>query len=75
MLGEGIRARRKELKLEQAELARRVGVSPQAIWRIEKGDVQNPRLDLLKAIARELAVSVDDLLSDKKRNSRPAGAH
>jgi transcriptional regulator with XRE-family HTH domain len=75
MLGEGIRARRKELKLEQAELARRVGVSAQAIWRIEKGDVQNPRLDLLKAIARELAVSVDDLLSDKKRNSRPASAH
>ena len=48
--------------LSQADLASRVGVNAQQIYRIENGKSLNPGTDLIIAIARELDVSSDYLL-------------
>ena len=70
-IGKNIRARIEAVKGSllpaggpQAELARRVGVSTTTMWRYLDGDpCPLPRLG---AIARELGVSVDDLLVGTK---------
>ena len=53
---------RKDLTREQ--LAEKVGVSAVTIWRYETGDERAFRADNLQAIAKELDVSVDELMSD-----------
>lgn len=50
-------------KIEQADLARRAGVEPRTLWRIEHGKVENPGIKVVQAVARELGVTVDDLLN------------
>jgi transcriptional regulator with XRE-family HTH domain len=46
----------------QAELARRVGISKQAMYQIEHNVVTDPGVLKVKAIADTLGVSVDMLL-------------
>jgi transcriptional regulator with XRE-family HTH domain len=62
-LGERIRARRAELGLQQAAVARAVGVQPQSLWRIEAGEVLNPGVELVRALAEQLSCSVDYLVT------------
>jgi putative transcriptional regulator len=59
-IGHNIRERRWDARLNQAELARRVGVTRNAINRIELG-YNNPSVGTLKKIADVLGVSVDEL--------------
>lgn len=55
-----VRASRKSLRLTQAELAERVGVSRQTVIAIEQGDYA-PSVFLALRIARTLGATVEDL--------------
>jgi transcriptional regulator with XRE-family HTH domain len=46
----------------QAELARAIGVSANALNSIEQGNTKAPRSDIIQRIARELRVRADFLL-------------
>ena len=62
MLGPRIAALRREAGLSQAELAARLGVSPSAMGMYEQGR-REPSAQLLVALARELGVTTDFLLT------------
>ena len=55
-----IRIKRKELGLSQEELAKKCGVSRQTINAIENNKY-DPTLSLAFSLAKELAVTVDEL--------------
>lgn len=57
-----IRERRRELEISQEELAKRCGVSRQTVNAIENNKY-DPTLSLAFRLARELAVTVDQLFS------------
>jgi len=60
-LGDRIRQARARLRMTQAELARRIGISLTAMNAIESGDT-DPRASRVKAMAEVLGVSTDYLL-------------
>ena len=60
-LGDRIRQARERVGLSQIELARRIGLSKNAMNSIETGDA-DPRASRIVAIAQELGVSTDALL-------------
>ena len=60
-LGEAIRQAREVVGMSQAELARRIGISKNAMNDIETGDA-DPRASRIRAIALALDVSSDFLL-------------
>jgi len=68
-LGIRIRKAREHVHISQAELARRIGISKNAMHAIEAG-ATDPRASRIVAIAHELGVSTDALLLDK-----PATGH
>ncbi len=63
-LGSRIRKARERADISQAELARRIGISKNAMNAIEAGD-SDPRASRIVAIAQELGVSTDALLLGK----------
>jgi len=75
MLGERISAVRRSRGLSQAELARRLGISPSAMGMYEQGR-REPSAQTLVDLARELGVSTDFLLTGQasaaKDDSLPA---
>ena len=64
MLGERIAALRRVRGLSQAELAGRLGISPSAMGMYEQGR-REPSVQIIIALARELDVSTDFLLTGK----------
>lgn len=70
LLGTRVRALRKELNLKQNELAERAGIKPHTLWRIESGKHKTASTRVLQALARELGVTIDALLSDSARQPR-----
>ncbi|MBQ9148581.1 MAG: helix-turn-helix transcriptional regulator [Oscillospiraceae bacterium] len=68
MIGPRIAALRREAGLSQAELAQRLKVSPSAMGMYEQGR-REPGAETLVAIARELGVSTDFLLTGDPRNA------
>ena len=66
MLGHRIAALRRDAGMSQAELARKLGVSPSAIGMYEQ-ERREPGAELLVAIAAEFHVSVDFLLTGQTR--------
>lgn len=52
---------RRQLGLSAYALARKVGVAPQTITRIETGDIRTPRKVTKEAIASVLGVSVHEV--------------
>lgn len=62
MMGPRIAALRREAGLSQAELAKRLQVSPSAMGMYEQGR-REPSAEILVAISRELDVSTDYLLT------------
>jgi transcriptional regulator with XRE-family HTH domain len=60
-LGDRIRQARERVGLSPIELARRIGLSKNAMNSIEAGDA-DPRASRIVAIAQELGVSTDALL-------------
>jgi transcriptional regulator with XRE-family HTH domain len=73
-LGTRIRKAREHADISQAELARRIGISKNAMNAIEAGTT-DPRASRIVAIAKELGVSTDALLlgtsATGKRAPRP----
>ena len=70
-IGKGIAERRKQAGLSQEELAKRLGLTRQAISRWESGAAL-PTVDNLVELARVLEVSVDELLQ-LTREEKQAG--
>ena len=66
MMGPRIAAARREAGLSQAEFARRIQVSPSAMGMYEQGR-REPSAEILVAMARELGVSTDYLLTGSLR--------
>jgi transcriptional regulator with XRE-family HTH domain len=62
-IGQRIKEVREELGMQAAVLARRVGVAPNTIYRIEAGD-RTPSVALLEKIARELRAEPADLFRE-----------
>lgn len=60
-LGDRLRQARERVGLSQIELARRIGLSKNAMNSIETGDA-DPRASWMVAIAQEFGVSTDVLL-------------
>jgi transcriptional regulator with XRE-family HTH domain len=73
-LGTRIRKAREQAHISQAELARRIGISKQAMNAIE-GGATDPRASRIVAISQELGVSTDALFLGTpvpaKRTHRP----
>ena len=67
-LGKRIAVLRHEKKMKQDELAERLGVSPQAVSKWEN-DQTCPDISALPLLAEALDVSVDELLTGKKKNA------
>jgi transcriptional regulator with XRE-family HTH domain len=61
--GTKIRRLRQDLGLNVTQFAERVGIARQYLSWIELGVKKHPSLTVLDAIARELAVPLDDLLT------------
>jgi transcriptional regulator with XRE-family HTH domain len=61
-IGQRVRAAREKRGMNQAELARQVKASVNAINMLEQGKIQDPRASRLIGIARVLKVRADYLL-------------
>ena len=74
LLGDRIRKARLSYGMSQAELARRAGISKNAMNEIEMNKTLNPGVLQVKAIAAVLHVSADYLLGleDETSECRPA---
>jgi DNA-binding XRE family transcriptional regulator len=70
-LGTRICAARKRYGMSQTELARRIGITPSALYQIESGIVADPRVSRLKAIAEVLQITADSLLGLRHRPHDP----
>lgn len=63
LLGEAIRAKRKELKYSQEKLAEKADLSPAYLSDLERG-VQTISVDRLVRVAEALKVKLSDLVHD-----------
>lgn len=66
-LGDRIRVARARLRVSQAELARKIGISTTAMNAIESGGA-DPRASRITKIAEALGVSTDYLLGHKTKD-------
>ena len=57
-----LKKHRTQKELSQEELAKRLGITRQTVWAMEKGDY-NPSLELAFKIAREFNVKIEDVFS------------
>jgi transcriptional regulator with XRE-family HTH domain len=73
-LGARIRRARVKYGMSQAELARRIKVSLNAMNKIELGETPDPRASRIKAIADVLRVSADYLLGRTEEDSEALAA-
>lgn len=64
-LGAHITVLRKDRGMTQADLSRAIGVSQQAIFAYEQGE-RRPSALILSKLAKEFAISVDDLIGRKR---------
>lgn len=71
MLGERIAALRRQAGMSQAELAKRLSVSPSAVGMYEQGR-REPSLSALLALARQFDVTADFLLSGQPVTDKDA---
>lgn len=63
LVGARLAARRKELRLTQAELAERLGIEKESVSRLETGGI-SPSLGRLSTLAGALDFPMEDLLRD-----------
>ena len=61
-LGKKLRQLRKLAGLTQEKLARRAGLVPTYVARIEAGTVKSPRIETRRKLAKALGVSITELL-------------
>ena len=60
-LGEKIRKLRKKRGLKVEEVAVAAGITVGHLYRIERGESQNPKLDVIKGLAKALGVELLEL--------------
>ncbi len=60
--GERLRELRKEKLLTQEELAKKAGLNPNSIVRIERGSVAEPRFSTIRKLAAALEVDPQELV-------------
>lgn len=65
-VGERIRSIRTEQKLTVKELSKASGVPDKTIYRIETGEVEDPRMSSITALIRALNCSADEVIFDSK---------
>ena len=65
LLGKRIHWYRRMAHMTLAEFAREVGVSPQTIGRLERGDTQDVLSGTVLKIARQLDVTPNDLMCEE----------
>jgi transcriptional regulator with XRE-family HTH domain len=63
-ISDKVKELRKAAGLTQQALATNAGLSMSAVIHIEKGRIPDPRGSTLKALARALGTTVDELLAD-----------
>lgn len=68
-LGQRVHIARTRLNIKQKELAQRVGISAESLSRIEKEkiDIDHLRLKTLRGLAKELEMSLDELVYGKTK--------
>lgn len=64
IVGEKIKARRKELRMTQKQLCKETGISQPYLSRVER-DIFMPSVKQLYLIAATLQVKIDDLIETK----------
>ncbi len=64
-LSQNIRKLRKECKISQEELARRIGITFSTLAKLESGVNNNPTLETISKIADTFKVSLDKLVGRK----------
>lgn len=57
-----VNMRRQMLGLSARELAKRIGVDPAYIWKIEKGQTTSPSFQVVMRLSKELAISMESLV-------------
>ncbi len=70
-IGNRVLLRRRELGLEQRDVAARIGKDRGYVSRLENAQISNPKIGDLRAIARALGVTLDELLSEQESNRLP----
>lgn len=64
-IGSRLRSLRESKKLTQQQLATAAGLSLSVLSRIEYGGTPDPRISTLRALAKALGVSLDDLAGEE----------
>lgn len=72
--GDALKNARVGAGMTQAELARRLGVTPQTVSQYERGRI-NPKFETLKRMADAMDVSVDSLLDESMRAQIECNTH
>ncbi len=67
---EGLRKIRKQKGLKQKEVAERLCVSVNTVWRWENGSME-PSLDNLRRISSLYGVSIDEILQNPTQSPQP----
>jgi transcriptional regulator with XRE-family HTH domain len=63
-LADKIKSLREKRKWSYSELARVTGIPQPTIWRLEKGNIAQPKADTLVALAKAFGVPVDYLVHE-----------
>ena len=61
-LGERVRSLRKTHEMKVEELAVKAGITVGHVYRIERGESQNPKLDVLGGLAAAFGMTIDEML-------------
>jgi transcriptional regulator with XRE-family HTH domain len=70
-IGDQLKRLRKAAGISQQTLATRAGLSMSAVIHIEAGRIPDPRGSTLKALARALGATVDELLAEDEETPAP----
>jgi transcriptional regulator with XRE-family HTH domain len=73
-IGERVKAAREQRGIKQAELARRLGCSVNALSMLEHNTIGDPRASRIIGIAEALQVSADYLLGLQEAQAAPSPA-
>jgi transcriptional regulator with XRE-family HTH domain len=73
VLARRVKQLRETAGLSQQALATRAGLSISAVFQIEQGSKNDPRVSTVKALADALGVAVDDLLTERPSAPETSG--
>mgnify|MGYP003272716159 FL=1 len=72
--GEALKKARTDAGITQAELAKRLGVTPQTVSQYERG-IKKPKVETLARFADAMSVSIDSLLGESTRAQIEGNTH